>query len=55
MVEGVLASRAVCAVAERLSVDMPICREVYRVMHEGKPVRDAVQELMGREMRSETE
>src|SRR3984893_16564240 len=55
VVEGVLASRAVCAVAAQLSVDMPICREIHRVMHEGKPVRDAVQELMGREMRSETE
>ena len=55
VVEGVLASRAVCAVAARLSVDMPICREIYSVMHEGKPVRDAVQELMGREMRSETD
>jgi glycerol-3-phosphate dehydrogenase (NAD(P)+) len=55
VVEGVLASRAVCAVAERLSVEMPICREVFRIMHEGKPVREAVQELMGREMRSETE
>jgi glycerol-3-phosphate dehydrogenase (NAD(P)+) len=55
VVEGVLASRAVCAVAERLSVEMPICREVFRIMHENKPVREAVQELMGREMRSETE
>src|ERR1700719_3256523 len=55
VVEGVLASRAVCAVAAQLSVDMPICREIHRVMYEGKPVRDAVQELMGREMRSETE
>jgi glycerol-3-phosphate dehydrogenase (NAD(P)+) len=55
VVEGVLASRAVCDVAARLSVDMPICREIHRVMHEGRPVRDAVQELMGREMRSETE
>ena len=55
VVEGVLAARAVCAVAEQLSVDMPICREVYRVMHENKPVREAVQALMGREMRSETE
>ena len=54
-VEGVLASRAVCAVAAHLSVDMPICREIHRVMHEGKPVREAVQELMGREMRSESE
>src|ERR1700688_1838201 len=55
VVEGVLASRAVSAVAAHLSVDMPICREIHRVMHEGKPVRDAVQELMGREMRSETD
>ena len=55
VIEGVLASRAVCAVAERLSVEMPICREIFRIMHEGKPVREAVQELMGRELRSETE
>jgi glycerol-3-phosphate dehydrogenase len=34
---------------------MPICREVFRIMHQGKPVREAVQELMGREMRFETE
>jgi glycerol-3-phosphate dehydrogenase (NAD(P)+) len=55
VIEGVPASRAVCAVAERMGVDMPICREIYRVMHEDKPVRAAVQELMGREMRSETD
>jgi glycerol-3-phosphate dehydrogenase (NAD(P)+) len=55
VVEGVLAARAVCAVADRQSVEMPICREVFRIVHEGKPVRDAVQDLMGREMRSESE
>lgn len=55
VVEGVLAARAVCAVADRLVVEMPICREVLRIVHEGKPVRAAVQELMGREMRSEAE
>ena len=55
VVEGVPASRAVCAVATELSVDMPISREVFQVMHAGKPVRDAVQDLMGRELRSETE
>jgi hypothetical protein len=26
---------------------------VFRVMHEGRPVRDALQALMGREVRSE--
>jgi glycerol-3-phosphate dehydrogenase (NAD(P)+) len=55
VVEGLPAARAVHAVAQRMTVDMPICREIYRVMHEGKPVRAAVQALMGREVRSETE
>jgi glycerol-3-phosphate dehydrogenase (NAD(P)+) len=55
VVEGLPAARAVHTVAERLIVDMPICQEIYRVMHEGKPVRAAVQALMGREVRSETE
>ncbi|HME38847.1 MAG TPA: NAD(P)H-dependent glycerol-3-phosphate dehydrogenase [Steroidobacteraceae bacterium] len=55
VVEGLSAARAVYAVAERLAVDMPICREIYRVMHEGKGVRAAVQALMGREVRSESE
>jgi glycerol-3-phosphate dehydrogenase (NAD(P)+) len=55
VVEGLPAARAVCAVAQRLTVDMPICQEVYQVTHEGKPVQAAVQALMGREMRSETE
>jgi glycerol-3-phosphate dehydrogenase (NAD(P)+) len=55
VVEGLPAARAVYEVAQRLAVDMPICQEIYRVMHEGKPVRAAVQALMGREVRSETE
>jgi glycerol-3-phosphate dehydrogenase (NAD(P)+) len=55
VVEGLPAARAVYVVAQRLTVDMPICREIHRIMHEGKPVRAAVQALMGREVRSETE
>jgi len=55
VVEGVPAARAVHDVAQRLKVDMPICREIYGIMYENKPVRDAVQALMGREVRSETE
>lgn len=55
VVEGVTAASAVRLVAEREGVDMPICLEVYRVMHEARPVRDALQALMGREVRSETE
>jgi glycerol-3-phosphate dehydrogenase (NAD(P)+) len=55
VVEGVLAARAVYDVAQRLAVDMPICREIYGIMYENKPVRAAVQALMGREVRSEAE
>ena len=55
VVEGIPAARAVYDVADRLAVDMPICREIYRIVHEHRPVRDAVQALMGREVRSEGE
>jgi glycerol-3-phosphate dehydrogenase (NAD(P)+) len=55
VVEGVTAASAVRKVAERVGVEMPICLEVYRVMHEGRPVRAALRALMGREVRSETE
>jgi glycerol-3-phosphate dehydrogenase (NAD(P)+) len=55
VVEGVTAASAVGLVAKREGVDMPICSEVRSIMHEGRPVRDALQALMGREVRSETE
>ena len=55
VIEGVPAARAVFDVAQRLQVEMPICREIYRVMYESKPVAAAAQALMGREVRSETE
>jgi glycerol-3-phosphate dehydrogenase (NAD(P)+) len=55
VVEGVPAARAVHDVSQRLQVDMPICREIYAVMYENKPVRAVVQALMGREVRSEAE
>jgi glycerol-3-phosphate dehydrogenase (NAD(P)+) len=55
VVEGITAASAVRKVAERAGVEMPICLEVYRVMHENRPVRAALRALMGREVRSETE
>jgi glycerol-3-phosphate dehydrogenase (NAD(P)+) len=55
VVEGVTAARAVHDVAQRLQVDVPICQEIFRIMHEGKAVRAVVQALMAREVRSETE
>jgi glycerol-3-phosphate dehydrogenase (NAD(P)+) len=55
VVEGVPAAQAVCDVARGVGVEMPICSEIYQIMYESKPVRAAVQALMGREVRSESE
>jgi glycerol-3-phosphate dehydrogenase (NAD(P)+) len=53
VVEGVLAAKAVHAVAERLHVEMPICQQIYRVLYEGAPPREAVAALMGRALKPE--
>ncbi|PZN26987.1 MAG: glycerol-3-phosphate dehydrogenase [Proteobacteria bacterium] len=55
VVEGVLAARAVREVARRTGVEMPICEQVYRVVHEHASPREAVRELMSRALKPETE
>lgn len=52
-VEGVLAAKAVKQVADKMSVEMPICQEIYRVLYEGVPPREAVGALMSRELKPE--
>lgn len=53
VVEGVLAAKAVREVADDLDVEMPICDEIYRILYEGVPPRDAVRSLMGRALKPE--
>ncbi len=55
VVEGVLAAEAVKEVADGLGIEMPICHQVYRILYEGVSPREAVGELMGRELKSEQE
>ncbi|MGH8801817.1 MAG: NAD(P)H-dependent glycerol-3-phosphate dehydrogenase, partial [Casimicrobiaceae bacterium] len=47
--EGVLATRAVRALAVQYGVEMPISDAVHRVLYEGVPPRDAVRMLLARE------
>jgi glycerol-3-phosphate dehydrogenase (NAD(P)+) len=54
VVEGVLAARAVLEVARRYGVEMPITEQIYRVLYEGTPPRDAVVTLMKRTIKAET-
>jgi glycerol-3-phosphate dehydrogenase (NAD(P)+) len=55
VVEGVLAARAVKEVADDLGIEMPICQQIYRILYEGVSPRAAVEALMGRELKPESE
>jgi glycerol-3-phosphate dehydrogenase (NAD(P)+) len=54
VVEGVLAARAVHDVAARHGVVMPISEQIYRVLYEGAPAKEAVHALMVRTIKAET-
>jgi glycerol-3-phosphate dehydrogenase (NAD(P)+) len=53
VVEGVRTALAACALAERAGTEMPIASHMRAVLYEGKPVRDAVDELMLRSLKRE--
>jgi glycerol-3-phosphate dehydrogenase (NAD(P)+) len=53
--EGIRNSVAVARLAAHRGVDMPITQQMVAVMYEGKNPRKAVEELMTRELKSETE
>ena len=44
--EGVKTSRVVIELAAKYTVEMPICREVYRVVHEGSTPTQAYRGLL---------
>jgi glycerol-3-phosphate dehydrogenase (NAD(P)+) len=51
--EGANASRAGAALGVRAGVELPITAQVGDVLFRGKPARESVAELMGRELKSE--
>ncbi|MGE5625473.1 MAG: NAD(P)H-dependent glycerol-3-phosphate dehydrogenase [Bacillota bacterium] len=53
VVEGVYAAEAVHVLASRLKVEMPICEQLYRILHQGQDPRSAVEALMKRALKSE--
>ena len=48
VVEGYHAAKAVHQVAQKHGVDMPICRNVYEVLHEGVPIEQVVKGMLAR-------
>ncbi len=53
--EGYYTADSVAALCARFNIEMPISREVYRILYEGKPPKEAVQDLMLRGVKHETE
>ncbi len=51
--EGVLNAQSAKALSERAGVEMPIIDATYRILFEGQSPREAVSELMTRELRAE--
>ncbi|MEI6206328.1 MAG: NAD(P)H-dependent glycerol-3-phosphate dehydrogenase [Desulfuromonadales bacterium] len=51
--EGVKTAESVYLLSRRLGVEMPIVEKTYQILHEGKPARQAVIELMARDLKAE--
>lgn len=51
--EGVKSAESVNALASRLGVEMPITAKVYEILYGDKPARQAVLELMSRDLKPE--
>jgi len=51
--EGVRTARSVYNLSNRLGVEMPICHQTYRILYEDLPPREALYQLMTRDLKSE--
>ncbi|MDD2897936.1 MAG: NAD(P)-dependent glycerol-3-phosphate dehydrogenase [Desulfuromonadaceae bacterium] len=51
--EGVKSAESVYQLSCRMGVEMPIVEKTYQILHEDKPARQAVIELMARNLRAE--
>ena len=55
VVEGIQTALEIHKLARRNKVDMPLVEQVYRVLYEGLPAKEAVSNLLNRDLRPETE
>jgi glycerol-3-phosphate dehydrogenase (NAD(P)+) len=51
--EGVKTAQSVYSLSLQLGVEMPICHAIYRILHEDLSPRDALYQLMTRDLKSE--
>ncbi|GLR72334.1 NAD(P)H-dependent glycerol-3-phosphate dehydrogenase [Agaribacter marinus] len=53
VVEGYRNTEEVHILAQKQQVEMPICEQIYAVLYDGKPAKEAALALLGREQKSE--
>ena len=51
--EGIFSTHAAIGLARARGIEMPITEQMYAILYEGKPARDAIQDLMTRSAKSE--
>jgi glycerol-3-phosphate dehydrogenase (NAD(P)+) len=51
--EGVKTARSVYSLSLKLNVEMPIAHAIYRILHEDLSPKDALNQLMTRDLKSE--
>ena len=51
--EGVKSAESVYNLSQKLGVEMPIVEKTYQILHDNKPARNAVMELMARDLKPE--
>lgn len=53
VVEGIPTTKVVYEISKEKNIDMPITKEIYEVLFNGKSPNDSVKDLMGRDLKNE--
>jgi glycerol-3-phosphate dehydrogenase (NAD(P)+) len=53
--EGVKTAKSVYNLSRKIRVEMPICQETYHILYDGKSPKEAVRQLMSRDLKNEVE
>ena len=53
VVEGFRNTEEVHTLAQRMNVEMPICEQIYAVLYQGKPPKEAAISLLARDLKNE--
>lgn len=55
VLEGKFATKVVNEIAQKINIELPISQQVYQVLYQDKPPKAAVEELLARTQRKETD